>query len=68
MATIKVTAGEGRTVPIDRTIATAPGAQQLYLKPGTELEVDDTHPAIQRQLRSGDLVVVPATTPAKKEG
>lgn len=56
MAQIKVTAGEGRLVPIDRSIATAPGAQQLYLKPGDELEVDNGHSSIQRQLRSGDLV------------
>lgn len=70
MAQIKVTAGDGRLVPIDTSIATAPGAQPLYLKPGDELEVEATHPAVQRQLRSGDLVELKAKTPAtaKKEG
>ncbi len=67
MAKIKVTAGAGRTVPIDRTLATAPGAEQLFLQPGDELEVEASHPAVQRQLRSGDLVVVKAPL-AKKEG
>lgn len=66
MAKIKVTAGEGRTVPIDRSIATAPGAAQLYLKPGDELDVEASHPAIQRQLRSGDLVEIKSAAVVKQ--
>lgn len=67
MAKIKVTAGEGRTTPIDRSIATAPGAAQLYLHHGEELEVEETHSSIQRQLRSGDLIRLEAKPATKKE-
>src|SRR5689334_5380329 len=53
---IWVTAGDGRTVPIDPSIATAPGAHRLYLKPGDKLEVDPTAQPVFRQMRNGDLV------------
>jgi hypothetical protein len=67
---IRVTAAEGRMVPIDRSIATAAGNAQLYLRAGEELEVDPSHQSIVRQMRSGDLVVLVPTapsSPAKKE-
>lgn len=69
MATITVTAGEGRTVPVHSSIATAPGAQQLFLKPGDELDVEESNYLVQRSLRNGDFVRVkskPATKPAKE--
>lgn len=56
MARIKVTAGEGRTVPVPSSIATAPGAALLYLKPGDELEVDESNTHVQRMLGDGDFV------------
>lgn len=58
MAKITVTAGEGRTFPVHHTIATAPGGTLQLLRPGDELEVDDSHTSIQRALRNGDLVRV----------
>jgi len=58
MAKITVTAGEGRTFPVHHTIATAPGGTLQLLRPGDELEVDDSHTTIQRALRNGDLVRV----------
>jgi hypothetical protein len=58
MAKITVTAGEGRTFPVHHTIATAPGGVLQLLRPGDELEVDDSHTTIQRALRNGDLVRV----------
>jgi hypothetical protein len=51
MAKITVTAGEGRTFPVHHTIATAPGGALQLLRPGDELEVDDSHTSIQRALR-----------------
>lgn len=69
MATIKVTAGEGRTVPVHSSIATAPGATLLLLKQGDELEVEESNALVQRALRSGDFVRVttkPATKPSKE--
>jgi hypothetical protein len=64
---IRVTAAPGRTVSIDRSIATAPGNSQLYLLPGDEIEVDPAHQSIVRQMRSGDLVVLVPAAAAKKE-
>jgi hypothetical protein len=58
MAKITVTAGDGRTFPMHHTIATAPGGALRLLKPGDELEVDDSHTTIQRALRNGDLLRV----------
>jgi hypothetical protein len=58
MGQITVTAGEGRTFPMHHTIATAPGGTLLLLRPGDELEVDDSHTIIQRALRNRDLVRV----------
>lgn len=63
MSKIWVTAGEGRTTPIDPSIATAPGAQRLFLKPGDKLEVEGTDGRIVRQMRSGDLVQTSAPEP-----
>jgi len=57
--TIRVTAGEGRTTPIDRNSATAAGNTQLVLRPGQFAEVNPADPHIVRQLRSGDLVLAP---------
>lgn len=56
MSKIWVTAAKDRIAPIDPAIATAPGAQMLFLKPGEKLEVDATDSRIVRQMRSGDLV------------
>lgn len=67
MATIKVTAGKGRTVPVHSSIATAPGATQLLLREGDELDVDDSNALIQRSLRNGDLVRIAPTTKPSKE-
>lgn len=64
MATIKVTAGEGRTVPLPRSIATAPGAQLKLLVAPEEIEVDDANTHVQRALRDGDLVRVKNAEPA----
>jgi hypothetical protein len=58
MAKITVTAGEGRTFPVHHTIATAPGGVLQLIRPGDELEVDDSHTTIQRALRNVDLVRV----------
>ena len=55
MGKITVTAGKGRTFPVHHTIATAPGGALQLLRPGEELEVDDSHTTIQRALRNGDL-------------
>lgn len=65
MAKIKVTAGEGRLVPVHSSLATAPGATQLMLKPGDEIEVEESHPLVQRQLRNGDFVLAKPKTAAK---
>jgi hypothetical protein len=68
MAKITVTAGEGRRVPIPKSIATGPGDTLLYLEhcestlkvEGHEttrsLEVDEAHHFVVRGLRNGDLV------------
>lgn len=65
---IKVTAGEGRITPIDPTVATAPGATRLFLKPGDEIEVDPSNPHVLRAMRDGDLVrVEPHLTPTLAE-
>jgi hypothetical protein len=58
MGQITVTAGEGRTFPVHHSIATAPGGALQLLRPGDELEVDDSHTAIQRALRNRDLMRV----------
>lgn len=66
MAKIKVTAGKGRTVPVDRSLATAPGRRLLYLREGEVLEVEERHSGVQRALRDGDFVRVvdsPSATP-----
>lgn len=63
MAKMTVTAGEGRTFPVHHTIATAPGGALQLLRPGDELEVDDSHTSIQRALRNGDLVRVASPRP-----
>lgn len=65
MATIKVTAREGRTVPVHSSLGTAPGAELLVLKPGDVLEVDDANPLVQRALRPGGDLVRVAETAAK---
>ena len=67
MANITVTAGEGRAFPVHHTIATAPGGALQLLRPGDELEVDDSHTNIQRALRNGDLVRV-ASPRARSRG
>lgn len=53
---IKVTAGDGRTVPFPANVATAPGARLLMLKPGEHVEVDGRDPFVVRSLANGDLV------------
>ncbi len=70
MPTIKVTAGEGRLVPIPKSIATAPGAMQLYLSSGVkprdaqpeqtveQLDVDSGDAWVHRSIDNGDLVKV----------
>lgn len=58
MATIRVTAGKDRLVPIHKSMATAPGGALLYLRPGDELEVDDSDAHTIRYLRDGDFVKV----------
>lgn len=58
MAQITVSAGEGRTFPMHYSIATGPGGTLLLLRPGDELEVNDSDIRIQRALRNGDLVRV----------
>lgn len=65
---IVVTAGPGRVVPVHSSVATAPGAQLLILKPGDELAVDPGSTLVQRALRNGDLVRVEKKTgkPAKE--
>lgn len=65
-AKIWVTAGEGRTVSIDPSIATAPGAQRLYLKAGEKLEVDPGAQSVIRQMRNGDLVQTSAPEVTKE--
>jgi len=65
MAKIKVTAGKGRTVPVDPSLATAPGRRTRYLVEGETLEVEESHSGVQRALRDGDFVrVVDAPTAA----
>jgi hypothetical protein len=69
MATIKVTAGKGRTVPVHSSIATAPGATLLLLREGDELDVEESDALVQRSLRNGDFVRVepkPAPKPSKE--
>lgn len=75
MAAIRVTAGEGRETPLHSSIASAPGAGLLILKPGDEIDVEESNYLVQRALRSGDLVVVvkkpepaPKAAPKAKEG
>lgn len=63
MAKITVTAGEGRTFPVHHTIATAPGGALQLLRPGDQLEVDESHTTIQRALRNQDLVRVASPRP-----
>lgn len=63
MAKITVTSGEGRTFPVHHSVATAPGGALQLLRPGDELEVDDSHTSIQRALRNGDLVQVAQPRP-----
>ena len=59
MAMIKVTAGEGRTVPLPHSVATAPGAQLKLLVAPEVIDVDDANTHVQRMLRDGDLVTAP---------
>lgn len=60
---IRVTAAEGREVPIDPSVATAPGANRLILKHGEVIEVDPSNVHVNRSMRDGDLVEV---KPAKE--
>lgn len=74
MAKITVTAGEGRRVPIPKSIATGPGDALLYLEHcDSELQVDghcvsrsidveESHHFVVRGLRNGDLVKRNAST------
>jgi hypothetical protein len=64
MARIKVTAGEGRTVPLPSSIATAPGARLKLLVAPEVIEVDDADTHVQRMLRDRDLVRAPAASSA----
>jgi hypothetical protein len=81
MATIKVTAGAGRTVPLHSSVATAPGARLKLLVAPEVIEVDDTNVHVQRSLADGDLIKAtdapspssassptPAPAPVAKEG
>lgn len=61
MPKIKVTAGEGRMVPIPPHLGTSPGARTLILKPGEPLEVDDGDAFVSRARDNGDLVLLEAT-------
>lgn len=64
---IKVTAGAGRRVPIDKSIATAPGDQVLFLEEGQTIDVDPINAHVVRSIADGDLVRVeaaPAAPPA----
>jgi hypothetical protein len=63
MARIKVTAGPGRVVPVPSSLGTAPGATMLFLKPGDELEVDESDAHVVRSLIDGDFVVVEPPAP-----
>lgn len=53
---IKVTAGVGRTLPVDPSVATAPGAQRLFLTHGTVIDVDPASTFVHRAMLDGDLV------------
>jgi hypothetical protein len=66
---IRVTAGEGRTMPLDPSIATAPGNTRRFLTHGEIVEVDPTNPHVVRAFADGDLVraVEPVLTPALAE-
>lgn len=64
MSKIKVTAGEGRSTPLPRSLASGPGATLLILKHGDEVEVDERDAYVIRALDNGDLVRV---TPSKKK-
>ena len=74
MATIRVTAGPGRTVPLPASIASGPGGTPKLLMAPDEIEVDNTNPHIVLLMRSEDLVLCPEherSAPAKtlpKEG
>lgn len=61
MGKIKVTAGEGRTVPLPAGLANGPGGTLVKLVAGEIVEIDDSHHFTQRALRNGDLVRVPDT-------
>lgn len=54
--TILVVAGDGRTVPLSRTVTLKPG--------GAAVPVSPSDPFIYRLLRDGDLVEAPAPAPA----
>lgn len=68
MAKIKVTAGPGRVAPIDPDIATEPGGGVLLLRPGRELEVEETDYRITRDLATGDLVKIKASAAPAPDG
>lgn len=64
MSKIRVTAPEGRTCPIHPDDHVESGNVHV-LKPGEELEVEDS-PGIRRRIRSGDLVHVAKKSDEKK--
>jgi hypothetical protein len=62
--TIQVTAGKGRRVPLDPSVATAPGNRVLFLEADQVIEVDPLNTHVVRALADGDLVRV-ESAPAK---
>jgi hypothetical protein len=59
MATIWVSGGQDRHVPIPKALAVGPGDTAIVLgRAGMpkSIEIDDGHPYTQRALRNGDLV------------
>jgi len=61
---IKVTAGPGRTVPMDPNIARGVNGRILLLREGDVIEVDPANTHVIRAMNDGDLVVVKADAPA----
>jgi hypothetical protein len=61
--TIRVTAGPGRTYPVHPSLASGPGATQIFLVAPQVIEVPAGATDVIRALADGDLVEVPATLP-----
>lgn len=55
--TLRVTAADGRLVPLHPGDMTAPGGRLRMVEPGEVVEVPNS-PGIRRRIRAGDLVVV----------